>query len=195
MKDYYSHCYGIRVLDELDVHGFFKKLNWAIPKAEECTESSISNITKVINEGHRFNKEFIKIENSFFEIIVSIAAIGVSIDNARVVLVLGEVIRMKTELTSESGAWTQYEHLAGWLIHLASILELQGTSIEDIYLDATLSSMESMSNQLKLGYSWHAYNMWKRRWEGIIASNRVLIKNYIEEKTISVDALAVVRQG
>lgn len=195
IKDYYSHCYGIRVLDELTVHDFFSSLNEAIPSAEKCAESSVAKIRKVIYEGHSFDTELLKVENSFFEIVASIAAIGLSIDDARVVAALGMIIDTKTELTTDYNAWEQYEHLARWLIYLASILELQGTSIEKTFLVAVLRSMTTMRKELYIGYSWHAYKSWSNRWSGIMASNRMLIKTHIEAHTDWSDALAVVKRG
>lgn len=195
VKDYYSHCYGIRVIDDTSVHDFFTQLNNTIPDAEKCAESSLENIRKVVFQNAYFTKDFLRIENNFYEIISSIAAIGLSIDDARVVRALGQIIEKKIELTSETGAWEQYEHLARWLIYLASILELKGTSIEDVYLKATLTSMTTMRKELYTGYSWHAYKSWSYRWSGIIASNRSLIKKYIEEKSTWPDALSVVQNG
>src|SRR5690606_6498964 len=119
---YYAHCYGIRVLDKIEVHDFFKSLNAAMPEAEKRCDQSISNIRKVVCGSHRFNKEYLKIENTFFEIVSSLAAIGVSINNASAVKALGDVIEAKIKLTHENGAWVQYEHLARWLAYLGSIL-------------------------------------------------------------------------
>lgn len=195
IKDYYAHCYGIRVLDQTEVHDFFQRLNAALPEAEKRLHQSIDNIKKVIFENHSFNKNYLRIEETFFEIISSLAAIGISINHASVVKTIGDIIKTKIELTQENGAWVQYEHLARWLAYLASILELKGTSIEQIYLDATLSSMTTMRKDLRIGYSWHAYKSWINRWPGIISSNRALIRKHIEAKTDWPDALAVVRSS
>lgn len=195
VKDYYAHCYGIRVIDSISINDFFRSLNNAIPAAAKCTESSVTNIRKVIHGGHYFTKDFLRIENSFYEIISSIGAVGVSIDDQRVVNALGKIIETKISLTGENNAWEQYEHLARWLIYLASILELKGTSIEGVYLSAVLSSMNSMRQERYVGYSWHAYNSWSNRWPGIIASNRAMIKNYIELNSTWADALTVVQRG
>jgi hypothetical protein len=194
VKDYYAHCYGIRVIDSIEVNEFFQSLNAYLPSAAKCTESSIDNIKKVVFGGQYFTKEFLRMENVFYEIISSIAAIGKSIDHPEVVRALGQIIETKIALTGENNAWEQYEHLARWLIYLASILELKGTSIEAVYLSATLSSMNSMRREQYIGYSWHAYNSWNLRWPSIISKNRIMIKEYIEEKTTWPDALAVVRK-
>lgn len=195
IKDYYAHCYGIRVLDQIEVHDFFKALNASMPEAEAKLAQSIDNIRKVIYQNHRFTKDYLKIENTFFEIVSSLAAIGLSINDERVVKMLGNVIQAKIELTQENGAWVQYEQMARWLAYLASILELKGTSIEKIFLDAVLRSMTTMRKELYVGYSWHAYRSWMNRWTGIVASNRALIRKHIEEKTAWPDALAVVRSA
>ena len=195
IKDYYAHCYGIRVLDQMEVYEFFESLNAALPETEKRIVQSIDNIQKVIFEDHRFERDYLRIENTFFEIISSLAAIGVSINNPQVVKAIGDIIQLKIELTQENGAWVQYEHLARWLAYLASILELKGTSIEKIYLDATLQSMKTMRKELYLGYSWHAYKSWSNRWPGIISSNRALIRKHIEAKTDFQDALDIVRSA
>lgn len=195
IKDYYAHCYGIRVLDQIEVHDFFKTLNASMPEAEAKLAQSIENIRKVIYQNHSFTKDYLRIENTFFEIVSSLAAIGLSINDERVVKMLGSVIQAKIELTQENGAWVQYEQMARWLAYLASILELNGTSIEQIYLEATLRSMNTMRKDLYIGYSWHAFRSWINRWPGIIASNRALIRKYIEAKTPWPDALTVVRSA
>lgn len=195
IKSYYSHCYGIRVLDQMEIHSFFKQLNLAMPKAEKHVEKSVSNIKNVVYGTSSFTDEYLKIEDSFFEIISSLAAVGMSIKEPKVVSALGKIIENKIKLTHENGAWTQYEHLARWLIHLGSILELKKTSIEDIYLNAALQSMSTMSKKLKLGYSWHAFQLWNNRWSEITSSNRAIIKKYIEEKLPLPDALEVVKQS
>jgi len=193
VKDYYSHCYGIRVLDNINIHTFFEKLNTVIPAAESCLEKSLSNIKNAIYKKHHFNNSYLKIENSFFEIIASLAAEGLSISNNRVIEMIGEVIKKKTELTHEDNAWEQYEHLARWLIHIASILELEGTTIKAVYLAAVLRSMNTMSKRLYIGYSWHAYQSWEKKWPGIIVSNRKIIRRHIEDNSSYQDALSIVK--
>lgn len=195
VKDYYAHCYGIRVMDNTQVRDFFVSLNTSLPKAEKCAESSIENIKNVIYKGYKFTREFLALENSFYEILASIAATGLSLNNSKVTETIGTIIKTKIELTTGYNAWDQYEHLARWLIYLASILELKGTSIEDIYLKAALQSMTTMRRELYIGYSWHAFTAWNSRWSGIISSNRAMIKAYIEKNTTWADALSVVKRG
>lgn len=195
VKDYYAHCYGIRVIDSTEVHSFFRSLNAYLPSAEKCTESSVENIKKVVFGKQEFTKGFLKIENTFYEIVSSISAIGASIENPGVVRSMGKIIEYKLELTTEHNAWEQYEHLARWLIYLGSILEIEGTSIEKVYLEAVFKSMTTMRSGNYIGYSWHAYNSWNNRWSSIIAKNRGLIKSHVENNTSWSDALAVVHKA
>lgn len=192
VKDYYSHCYGIRVLDNLEVKDFFSQLNASMPEAEKQVINSTKNIKKVVKGTSKYADSFIKLENSFFEIISSIAAIGLSINDPRVVKALGVVIDTKTTLTHENNAWEQYEHLAKWLIYIGSILELKGTSIEMIYLNSVLRSMNTMRRELYIGYSWQAYKSWESKWSNIIPSNRILIRKHIKAQTTYPDALSVI---
>lgn len=194
IKDYYSHCFGIRVLDNLEVDDFFEFLNEAIPKAEGRAKRALNNIRQVAMNGRRFRPEHLRIENSFFEIISSIGAIGLSINDQRVVDMLGRIVSDKTELTKENNAWDQYEHLARWLVHLGSILEIKGTSIEELYLNSVLRSMNTMRRELYIGYSWHAYKAWSGGWSSLMAINRLMIKQHIQENTSWTDALAVVNR-
>ncbi|NVK72665.1 MAG: SIR2 family protein [Oceanospirillaceae bacterium] len=192
IKDYYSHCYGIRVLDNLDIPDFFSELNEKTPKVESIAQRSIDSIRNVVYKDYHFKEAYLKLEDSFYRIVSALSAEGLSLDNERVVAVIGDVIDAKRELTTENNAWEQYEQLARWLIYLGTILEIKGTSIEKAYLKAVLRSMNTMSNSLVIGYSWHAYKAWKHRWSSIMASNRSLIKKHIEEKTKDGDALSVV---
>jgi septation ring formation regulator EzrA len=195
IKDYYSNCYGIRVIDETEVAAFFEALTGAIPSAENCVDSTLANIEKVVFDKHKFTKKYLGLEESFYEIVSSISAIGLSINNPRVVNMFGDIIERKSTLSSDLGAWDQYTHLARWLIYLATILDVKATSIEEIYLKAVRQSMESMSNELRLGYSWQSYKAWRAKWDSITPANRALIKDYITDHSTWNDALSIVNLG
>ena len=167
-------------------------MNEKIPKVERIADRSLKSIRKVVYESCRFKEAFLKLDDSFYRIISSLSAEGLSLNDGRVVEMLGDVIESKRELTLEHNAWEQYEQLAGWLVYLASIMEIEGTSIEEKYLKAALRSMNTMRREYYTGYSWHAYKVWKRRWSSVIASNRSLIKKHIEGNTDWSDALVVV---
>jgi len=178
-KDYYSYCYGIRVLDSTTVSDFFSGVMASLPTATACRASSQDSVRKVLDEGAHFTDNYLRLRSSFFEIVAAVRAIGRSIDNPRVVETLGAVITKKIEFTGINGAWEQYEHLASWLVYLGSILELRGTSIEEPYLHAVRRSMTTMSRGQALGYSWQAYTVWRRGWFELSSANRALVREFI----------------
>ncbi|CAH0304853.1 hypothetical protein SRABI118_04540 [Massilia sp. Bi118] len=192
LKEYYAHCYGIRVIDSTEIHVFFEKLTNQMAAAKKCAVPSIEKIKKVLENGDTYEDSYLGQEQSFYEVTASVAAIGRSINDDDVVAALGEIIKKKIGLTGATGAWEQYQHLARWLCHLGTILELPGTSIEAIYLKAVLKSMDSMSNKFMYGSSWDAYKAWDARWPNILWANRALIKGHIEAKCYNDDALEIV---
>ena len=194
VKDYYYHCYGIRVLDGLTVHNFFESLNGVMPAAEAAAKPSLSAIRKILYEQHSYKPSYLKSENSFFEVVSSFSAVGVSINHPVVVSCIGKIIETKKDLTSVNGAWDQYHQMAKWLIYLGSILEIKDTSIEHVYLSAVLTSMTTMRSGYFLGYSWDAYKCWSSRWNVVISSNRSMIQKYVHANTQWADALKVVGQ-
>lgn len=196
VKDYYAHCYGIRVLDGITVHSFFQKVTESLSMVSKETDTAIKALKSVLFKGGNFNDAYLKTEQSFLEITSSVAAIGRSIDDPAVVAALDKVIQKKIAFTGIRDAWKQYAHLANWLCHLGSILELLNTSIQNTYLDAVLRSMTTMSKSRSVvGYSWYAYDSWDRLWQEILAPNRKLISDFIQKKTGDADALGIVRRG
>lgn len=194
VKDYYQDCYGIRVVDGVELDDFFEKLNRELPDAIERKDKSVSTLKRAINEELSYTAKYLKIESSFYEVLLSISALGHSIDEAKITRLLTEIINQKVELTRESGAWDQYEQLARWLVYFASKFEFEKPEIKEVFLEATKHSMDNMSKSLKLGYSWHAYSAWYNKWSGISISNRNLIREYIKNNDPNQDALSVVEK-
>lgn len=187
IKDYYYRTYSIRVIDEISTNDFFNNINRNLDRAKECSETTIQNIRKIILKTHSFSDDYLKVENSFYEILSSINAVGFSYNNVHTQRIIIEVIKKKKEFTSETGAWVQYEILAKWLTYLLSIVDIRGMDFEEEILNAVRYSMENMSRELKLGYSWHAYNVWSRRRTSVSSDNRLLIKNYLTSHSLNND--------
>lgn len=195
IQDFYYHCFGIRVWDGIEVEHFFERLNQTLPKVRKLIYKSISSVERVIDHGRRFTDSFIALEDSFYRFLSSLSAKGYSLDNPRVVKVIGQMLDRKKIMTMESGAWEQYEHLAGWLIYLGAYFELRDTSIQDKYLKAVGLSMEKMSKERYLGYSWKAYQLWQTGWPTVNASNRDLIRRYIAMQAPDEDALSIINSA
>ena len=193
--DYYSNCYGIRVIQDTEVEEFFTKVNAKIEEAEDCLEKSVSNINKVLFDKHHFKEKYLHAESSFYQIVSAIGAIGVSLEEEAVVGTFADIIAKKKELTSKTGAWPQYVQLASWLTYLGSLIDVRGTSLEEIYLDSVKFSMEKMSKGMVLGYSWHAYKVWDARWSSLTADNRALVAKFIEANSGDPDAAEIVSRA
>lgn len=195
VKDYYQDCYGIRVIDSTELDTFFMKLNAKLPEAYRRKNKSDETLQKVLNDNHFFKSEYLKIEFSFYEIMLSISAQGLTISDKNIVKLLSSVIEKKIDLTKEPGAWNQYEQLARWLVYLASKFDLKDSGIENVFLKATEHSMKNMSKSQKLGYSWHAFKAWNNKWSSISAVNRDLIRKYARDENLGQDALSVVEKS
>ena len=190
--DYYSNCYGIRVIQETEVEEFFTKVNAKIEEAKDCLDKSVTNINKVLFKKRCYAKEYLRAESSFYQIVSAIGAIGVSLEESDVVNTFADIISKKKELTSQPGAWPQYVQFASWLTYLGSLIDVRDTALEEIYLDSVEFSMETMSNGMKLGYSWHAYKVWDARWSTLTTDNRALVASYIKKKVSNPDAEGIV---
>jgi len=194
VKDYYAMCFGIRVIHQRSLQDFFKAISAALPEAEKRAQKTLETLKDVL-DGKVFAQHYIKTERSFFEIISSVGAYGCSINDTRVVKIIGRVIKDKITLTHESGAWEQYEHLAKWLVYLASVLDITASSIKKVYLDAVKTSMGSMSKEKELGRSWQAFGSWKSGWAGILLPNRIMIRDFMVENRTNLDSLYIVELG
>nr|WP_254227103.1 SIR2 family protein [Burkholderia gladioli] len=194
-KDYYGHCYGIRVIDQIEIDRFFKMINFYLPEAKKSINTALPDINEVLFKGHFWTDNYLHKQYSFFEIVASVAAIGKSISDPLVVNMLSIIIQKKTEFTTITNAWEQYENLAEWLVYIGSILELRGTMLEDMYLVAVARSFSTMSSSKTPGYSWYAYNAWDRGWPNIHPANRALIREYCAGRISNQSAVALLARA
>lgn len=193
MKDYYFYCFGIRVIDKTEIDCFFERLSSKMVLIEDIMARARESIKRFVSGAFNYTDEYLKLEDSFYQITSSIMSEGFDWTDNKVVGFFKRLIEQKRELTRKDGAWEQYEHLAKWLIYFGSIIEIAGTKYEKVYLEAVEYSMSSMSKERRLGYSWHAYRAWETRWSSIIASNRLIIKKHIEDLGVLDDANSIVK--
>ena len=179
-KDFYSFSYGINVIDDTEISEFISNLSTEIQNAKELV-SEVSLLRDVIKGTHEYRDDFIKLSSSFSQILLQAATIGISIHEEKFVDVLLEILMKKKEFTYESGAWSQYVHLAEWLTELAILVDITKSRIKDQYLKLVKYSFKTMSSKLLLGYSWGAYKSWKSRLSEIKFENQKLIKNLIKK--------------
>lgn len=193
--DYYFDCYGIRVIQNTDVEEFFAVLNSKLPTAENRYKRMLTNYKAVIVGGRPFKDERLGQEESFFEIIASLGAMGTHLDHEDTVKALAKVISQKTALCRKTGAWDQYPHLAKWLVYLGSLLNLRGTLAEKPFIDAVHFSTDKMSKKKSFGYSWESYKVWNAGWSRISADNRSLITQHIRSTTTGPNTLEIIDRG
>jgi len=96
---------------------------------------------------------------------------------------LFKLLNKKKEFTQNDGAWLQYEHLADWLIEIASILKIKGTSYEDEFCEIARYSLRKSSRKLYKGYSWRAWTTWKSRWHEMKIENQHMLEDLIKNNT------------
>lgn len=195
VSDYYSNCYGIRVISDTNVEQFFRRLNQKYTRADECLVRSKDDIHKVLAKKAQYSDKYLGIENSFYEIVSAISSLGVSLDDPIAVDVFADVIATKKSLAAKPNAWDQYVQLAAWVVYLGSLLDVKNSAVEETFLEAVKFSMDHMSNDWILGRSWDAYKVWDTRWNTLTVANRSLIKECITAKVDAADVLEVVNRG
>lgn len=192
--DYYAHCYGIRVIDETGVEDFFKAIKRNSVQAKNSYEKNNAALENILSGSMTLNDDFLKLEQSFYQIVLAVGTSGGSLNDSKVVNLFAKIIDKKRNFCRVDGAWEQYEQLAAWLTYLGSLVDVRNTAVEKTYLSAVEYSMAHMSKELKLGLSWHAYKFWDGRWSSIISDNRALISEYIKTVPSTPDGLEIVNR-
>lgn len=194
VKDYYDRSYGLRVIDNTEVDDFIYKILDKHENIKDCVAKSKNLLMPVLEGTKKFTDTYLKKSDSFFEIVATLSSNGILISHPDVMKFLKDVLRRKDNFTSEDGAWEQYVHLANWLIHLGSIMDIKETPLEEVYLSAVNTSFSNMSKKQVRGRSWHAFTAWKKGWYSLTYDNRQLIIENFNENRISADAGEVINQ-
>ncbi|HDZ3738642.1 TPA: SIR2 family protein [Vibrio vulnificus] len=194
IKDYYDRSYGLRVIDGVEVDEFFTALSEKHSEISPRVDKYESLLLPVLEKKKKFTDAYLKKSDSFFEILALLSSNGIIVSHQSVMEVLLDVLERKRGFTTESGAWEQYVHLAKWLIHLGSIMDISGTPLEETYLKAVERSFNNMSKKRTLGLSWHAFKAWKNHWCDLTYDNRVMVYNYMIKKGVNSDGSEVIEQ-
>jgi len=194
VRDYYDRSYGLRVVENTEIDDFFKKIVEKHKAIKERVPKSRELLMPVLERKKKFTDSYLKKRESFYEIVATLSSNGIIVSHPSVVRFLKDVIRRKREFTGESGAWEQYDHLAGWLVQLGAIMDIKGTAMEEIYLEALEISFGNMSKKKTLGRSWDSFRTWKDNWLHVTYDNRLMICEHLKEKAISSDASEVIAQ-
>lgn len=182
--DYYYSCYGIRVIADTSIEDFFMRLDQKAIFVGPNIESSITDLSNVLSKGYEFTDNHIRDENSFYRIVASLGASGVSLNDEAVVEMFRKIIQKKRAFTGYQNAWDQYAHLARWLIYLGSLIDVRGTSVENTFLEAVSNAISKVRKTAMSGTSWEASESWSSGWKKISSDNRALIKTTIRDNVM-----------
>jgi len=176
---FYSRTYAIKVLDYTEIDKFFDNIDEKYDTAEKLIES-VEDLIDVIAGTKEYTDDFLKLRVSLTKILVQAASIGIESTNADFISTLFSLLKKKKEFTTERGAWLQYEHLADWLVEIASIIKIKGTKYEDEYCEIAKYSFRKSSRKLWNGYSWHAWTTWHNRWHEMKIENQIMLEDLIK---------------
>lgn len=179
ISSFYSFTYGIKTLELTEVNEFFSNIDKTYPKAKEILEN-ITSLHSVLKGGKKYTDDFLKLRLSLSKILLQASNIGIENNDEIFLKLILKVLEKKKEFSSNDGAWEQYEHLADWLIEVASCITIKDSLIEKEFLELVVYSLKKSSKKKWKGYSWYAWTEWKYRWNEMKLENQIIIKDLIE---------------
>lgn len=182
IENFYSVTYGIKVIQNMQTDLFFEKVDSKYEKAKELIDT-VENLKDVMAGTHYYTDEFLKLKVSLTTILLQSASLGIESKDNIFIKTLMSLLDKKRQFTREDNAWTQYEHLAEWLIEIASIIKIQGTEFEIEFCDIAKYSFRNCSKKLHRGYSWHAWESWHNRWHEMKIDNQIMLEDIINGNT------------
>ncbi|OHB70512.1 MAG: hypothetical protein A2W23_02870 [Planctomycetes bacterium RBG_16_43_13] len=180
-KRYYFSAYGIQVLDDLGIDEFFDAVEDKMDEADDIVRGA-KKLPNILRGEKEYTDNFLKLGKSFINILMRLQTAGYHLNNKMVQNLLIAVIQRKKGFTHVSDAWSQYAHLAEWLIELGSTLEICGTVIEQIYKDLLIYSFQTMGSRRSKGQSWEAYDIWMTQVGRLTKANKKVVKEIITKQ-------------
>ncbi|MHA8103773.1 SIR2 family NAD-dependent protein deacylase [Aquirufa nivalisilvae] len=179
IEKFYEITYGIKVIQETETDSFLDFIEEEYSTAESLIKTS--DILKNVISGTQFYKdEYLKLKISLNKILIQASNLGIKINDEDFINTLMYVLDRKRSFTTETGAWAQYEHLADWLIEIASRVVIKGTTFESKFMDLVKYSLNTSSKVSLLGFSWSSWQTWKNRWKEIKLENKDIITPLIK---------------
>ena len=179
LERFYSITYAIKALQYTEIDEFFDSIDKNFDSAKELIDS-VENLTSVIDGSKKYTDEFLKLRLSLTKILVQAASLGIESTDEAFVSTLFDLVKKKKEFTHETGAWNQYEHLADWLLELASLIVIKDSKYEEEFCELVKYSLRKSSKKLYKGYSWHAWTAWHNRWHEMKVENQIMLQDLIE---------------
>ncbi len=179
LEKFYLHTYGIKSIANTETDEFFRSVEDNFDSAKSLMES-VGDLVKVLDGKAEYSDDFLRLRVSLSKIIVQAGSIGIEKNDNVFHSLLLKLLEKKKQFTGEDNAWHHYEHLADWLIEVASIIKVSDSEIKDEYLKIVRHSLRKCSRKLYKGYSWHAYSTWNNRFPDILLENQIMLKDFIE---------------
>ncbi|MCD0490594.1 SIR2 family protein [Pedobacter sp. MC2016-14] len=179
IEKFYSMTYGIKVIQNTDTHTFFDLIERKYDKAKGLIDS-VEDLKDVIAGTHYYTDEFLKLKLSLTNILLQASSLGIDSRDMSFLKTLIFLLKKKRQFTRENNAWTQYEHLADWLIEIASIITIKGSEFEKDFCEIAKYSLSNASKEWYKGYSWHAWQAWRSRWHEMKLENQIMVEDIIE---------------
>lgn len=180
LKDHYEMSFGLFVIDQKDIDSFLGGVGIALPEAEKQVQTAEINLKNVLAGTHHYNDRYLRSSQALSHIILVASKTGQNIESEPFTKLLSGALERKVAFSKENGAWEQYAHLAQWLVYVGSLMNIRGSALETSYLKAVTHSMSTMSESMRLGYSWAAFSTWSNNWGNIMFKNRQLIAQHIQ---------------
>ncbi len=182
ISKFYSLIYGIRVIQYHPIEIFFESVEKEYDKAKDLIDS-VESLKDVIGGSTAYTDEFLKLKNALPKILVQASSLGIETKDNAFLKTLIAILKKKKEFTTKDNAWVQYEHLADWLIEVASAVVIKGSAIESEYCELAKYSFRKCSKELWKGYSWHAWKEWNSRWHEMKLDNQIMLQELIDSNT------------
>jgi len=184
IERFYSITYGIKVIQNTKTDNFFDDIDKQYDKAKKIIDS-VEDLKDIMSGTHTYTDEFLKLRISLTIILLQASSLGIDSKDKRFIETLFKLLKKKRDFTREDNAWPQYEHLADWLIEIASIIVIKGTELELEFCEIATYSLSYSSRKLYKGYSWHAWESWHNRWHEMKLENQLMIEDIIKNNTWS----------
>jgi hypothetical protein len=182
LKDHYEMSFGLFVIDQQDIDSFLRGVETALPDAQNQVQTAAVNLKNVLAGTHHYNDRYLRSPAALSHIIMVASKTGQNIESEPFIKLLSNTLERKVGFSKQNSAWEQYAHLAEWLVYIGSLMNIRGSALETPYLNAVIHSMSTMSESLRLGYSWAAFSTWNNHWGNIMFKNRQLIAQHVQDK-------------
>jgi len=177
---FYTITYDIKSLQYTEINKFFDEIDDQYSTAKNLIDS-VEDLKDVLEGTKVYREEFLKLRISLTKILVQAGSIGIESTDDRFISTLFKILKKKIEFTATNGAWLQYEHLADWLVEIASIITIRGTNYEKEFCEMVKYSLEKSSRRSYKGYSWHAWTTWHNRWHEMKIENQLMLEELIQK--------------